>query len=163
MESTINTVGLISAIWWNTFSKVVSVRMKIYRFSFSIVLAHLYLLFTFFPLTYKTVLFLRCNASWSNKVDFPIPGSPPINTSELGTIPPPKTRFSSLSEVRYGVHQKYWCHPGDVVELLWLFITWFFHSLCSALWWLFFHVRIPLSAWRTMTNPSGDWTPQFWQ
>ena len=28
-------------------------------------------------------------------VDLPIPGSPPINTSEPGTIPPPRTRLSS--------------------------------------------------------------------
>ena len=31
----------------------------------------------------------------SINVDLPIPGSPPIKTSDPGTIPPPKTRFNS--------------------------------------------------------------------
>jgi hypothetical protein len=35
------------------------------------------------------------------KVDFPIPGSPPKSTIEPGTMPPPKTLFSSLSGVAY--------------------------------------------------------------
>ena len=30
-----------------------------------------------------------------SSVDFPIPGSPPTNVSEPGTMPPPNTRFSS--------------------------------------------------------------------
>src|SRR5687768_16741273 len=30
-------------------------------------------------------------------VDLPMPGSPPINTNDPGTIPPPKTRFNSAS------------------------------------------------------------------
>src|SRR5687768_8942769 len=33
------------------------------------------------------------------RVDLPMPGSPPINTSEPGTMPPPSTRFSSSSPV----------------------------------------------------------------
>src|SRR5699024_6676555 len=36
-----------------------------------------------------------CYEVCNNKVDFPIPVSPPINTSEPGTIPPPKTRLNS--------------------------------------------------------------------
>ena len=36
----------------------------------------------------------------SNKVDLPIPGSPPIRVIEPGTMPPPSTRLSSLSAVR---------------------------------------------------------------
>src|ERR1700759_4306369 len=39
------------------------------------------------------------SASCSISVDLPIPGSPPINTSEPATIPPPKTRLNSLSGV----------------------------------------------------------------
>ena len=35
----------------------------------------------------------------SVKVDFPIPGDPPIRTSEPGTIPPPRTRSSSAMPV----------------------------------------------------------------
>ena len=35
----------------------------------------------------------------SMRVDFPIPGSPPISTSEPGTRPPPKTRSNSAMEV----------------------------------------------------------------
>ena len=31
---------------------------------------------------------------------FPIPGSPPSNVSDPGTIPPPKTLSNSLSPVR---------------------------------------------------------------
>jgi hypothetical protein len=34
-------------------------------------------------------------ASWSNSVDLPIPGSPPNNTIEPGTNPPPRTRSTS--------------------------------------------------------------------
>ena len=33
-------------------------------------------------------------------MDFPIPGSPPIKIREPGTIPPPKTLFSSSSFMR---------------------------------------------------------------
>ena len=33
----------------------------------------------------------------SINVDFPIPGSPDIKITEPGTIPPPSTRFNSLS------------------------------------------------------------------
>ena len=49
------------------------------------------------PETYKTVpslvaiLLANCNI----KVDLPIPGSPPINTREPFTSPPPKTLSSS--------------------------------------------------------------------
>ena len=34
-------------------------------------------------------------ASWSARVDLPIPGSPPTSTTEPGTRPPPSTRSSS--------------------------------------------------------------------
>ena len=37
--------------------------------------------------------------TWSNKVDFPIPGSPPTSTNEPGTIPPPSTLSSSANPV----------------------------------------------------------------
>ena len=37
----------------------------------------------------------RPAAAWSRSVDLPIPGSPPMSTSEPGTSPPPRTRSSS--------------------------------------------------------------------
>src|SRR5215510_6160026 len=39
----------------------------------------------------------RLAAAWSNSVDLPMPGSPPSNTSEPGTTPPPSTRSNSLT------------------------------------------------------------------
>src|SRR5699024_12103997 len=35
-----------------------------------------------------------------SKVDFPIPGSPPIKTRDPGTTPPPRTRLNSSKPVR---------------------------------------------------------------
>ena len=50
------------------------------------------------PVTYST--FSPWPATLSpvciNRVDLPIPGSPPTNTKELLTIPPPKTLSSSM-------------------------------------------------------------------
>ena len=37
--------------------------------------------------------------AWINKVDLPMPGSPPINATEPGTNPPPATRSSSATPV----------------------------------------------------------------
>ena len=51
------------------------------------------------PETYKLFSISRARVICSISVDFPIPGSPPIKTTEPGTIPPPKTLFSSLSLV----------------------------------------------------------------
>ena len=48
------------------------------------------------PETYSTdwwIFMAICNSN----VDFPIPGWPPISTSEPATIPPPSTRFNSSS------------------------------------------------------------------
>ena len=50
------------------------------------------------PVTYKTRVWVKERATCNNKVDFPMPGSPPIKTKEPGTIPPPKTRLNSGSE-----------------------------------------------------------------
>src|SRR5699024_11429408 len=46
------------------------------------------------PETYNVRNFFSaiCEDVCSNRVDFPIPGSPPIKTSDPGTIPPPNTR-----------------------------------------------------------------------
>ena len=58
------------------------------------------------PAIYKIFLprLANCPEICSNKVDLPIPGSPPINTMEPGTIPPPRTRLnSSLSVLMRGV------------------------------------------------------------
>ena len=38
-----------------------------------------------------------CRTVCKTSVDLPIPGSPPINTNEPGTSPPPNTRFNSSS------------------------------------------------------------------
>jgi hypothetical protein len=50
------------------------------------------------PETYK-ILAGIFNATCKSKVDFPIPGCPPIKTKEPLTIPPPSTRLSSPSGV----------------------------------------------------------------
>ena len=49
------------------------------------------------PETYNTDAPVRAIsvAAWSTRVDLPIPGSPPSRTSDPGTNPPPRTRFSS--------------------------------------------------------------------
>ena len=53
------------------------------------------------PVTYNAELF--SDAIWvavcSKMVDLPIPGSPPINTTEPVTSPPPSTRSNSLIPV----------------------------------------------------------------
>ena len=41
----------------------------------------------------------RCLHTWSRRVDFPMPGSPPTNTREPATIPSPSTRSSSPKPV----------------------------------------------------------------
>src|ERR1700686_1775462 len=52
------------------------------------------------PVAYSTAPErLRAAAACSISVDFPIPGSPPINVTEPGTRPPPKTRSSSAEPV----------------------------------------------------------------
>src|SRR5690606_12622162 len=51
------------------------------------------------PLIYKVTISLSCNDACRNKVDFPMPGSPAINTILPNTIPPPSTRLSSASLV----------------------------------------------------------------
>src|SRR5690625_2147204 len=50
------------------------------------------------PVTYRLPCF-SAMASWacSNRVDLPMPGSPPSSTTDPGTSPPPSTRSSSLS------------------------------------------------------------------
>ena len=40
-------------------------------------------------------MFTMVRAHWSRRVDLPMPGSPPNNTREPGTRPPPSTRSSS--------------------------------------------------------------------
>src|SRR5271165_3526360 len=42
---------------------------------------------------------LRAAAACSIRVDFPMPGSPPIRVTEPGTRPPPSTRSSSVEPV----------------------------------------------------------------
>ncbi len=57
------------------------------------------------PVTYsalRSAAIAACDCSSS--VDLPMPGSPPINTTEPGTRPPPSTRSSSLNpELKRGV------------------------------------------------------------
>ena len=50
------------------------------------------------PVTYKTRVWVKERATCNKRVDLPMPGSPPINTKEPGTMPPPKTRLNSGSE-----------------------------------------------------------------
>ena len=49
------------------------------------------------PETYKTFLpcLARCPMLWSVRVDFPIPGSPPISKLDPATRPPPHTLLNS--------------------------------------------------------------------
>ena len=51
------------------------------------------------PDTYRTLRWGNPRIVCNTSVDFPIPGSPPSNTNEPGTRPPPSTRFSSLSHM----------------------------------------------------------------
>ena len=53
------------------------------------------------PDTYNIARFLldRFLHTCNNKVDLPIPGSPPTNTSDPLTIPPPSTRSNSFMDV----------------------------------------------------------------
>src|SRR5436190_762423 len=37
----------------------------------------------------------KCAAAWRSTVDLPMPGSPPMRTSDPGTTPPPRTRSNS--------------------------------------------------------------------
>src|SRR6476659_2127567 len=39
----------------------------------------------------------KCAADCRSSVDLPMPGSPPSNTSDPGTSPPPSTRSNSLT------------------------------------------------------------------
>ena len=53
------------------------------------------------PVTYSVAMPPRCKPSMacSSKVDFPMPGSPPISTTPPATSPPPSTRSSSSCPV----------------------------------------------------------------
>ena len=48
------------------------------------------------PETESVLSPFAARAIWSERVDFPIPGSPPSSTSDPGTMPPPSTRFTSV-------------------------------------------------------------------
>ena len=49
------------------------------------------------PETYRVFKPVKPNTVCKTKVDFPIPGSPPIKTKEPFTKPPPRTLFNSSS------------------------------------------------------------------
>ena len=52
----------------------------------------------------------KCAAACSSSVDLPMPGSPPISTSDPGTTPPPSTRSnSSMPVVRRGRRRRCRC------------------------------------------------------
>jgi len=53
------------------------------------------------PEAYRTLphLLARPASACKSKVDFPMPGSPPMSTTEPETTPPPKTLSSSLIPV----------------------------------------------------------------
>src|ERR1700742_1774556 len=54
------------------------------------------------------------SASCSIRVDLPMPGSPPISTSDPATMPPPSTRLNSLS----GVSMR--CSSLKVISGIWM-------------------------------------------
>ncbi len=111
IESTITKEGVTDAIWSNITPRLVSVtnnrlsgrrssaarrtaRILIWRSDSS-------------PDTYKTVLFsASCIAICKVSVLLPMPGSPPINTIEPGTIPPPNTLANS--SISSGTRSSLW-------------------------------------------------------
>src|SRR5690554_2448735 len=96
IESTIIRWGWLSLALFNMFSNNVSLRIK----QFSCSPPNLCPL-SFncrglsSPETYRVFNVGVCRGICSERVDFPIPGSPPIKIIEPGTRPPPKIRSSS--------------------------------------------------------------------
>gem|GEM_PF-2737910 len=54
------------------------------------------------PVTYRVRRSAQCSGICSDSVDLPMPGSPPISTSDPGTMPPPRILSTSplCSEMR---------------------------------------------------------------
>src|ERR1700744_736742 len=107
------------------------------------------------------------SASCSIRVDFPIPGSPPINTSEPATMPPPNTRLNSLSGVSIR------CSSAKVISGICtgLFERWVevelvaFQSGIEALGFSMISSTKVFHCWQLGHLPShlGDSKPQLWQ
>ena len=81
--------------------------------------AHLDLLGDSSPDMYRTGChpWLIKPATWRSSVDLPMPGSPPMSTSEPGTSPPPNTRLNSP----IGIVMRWWeLLSISVIGLAWL-------------------------------------------
>ena len=91
----------------------------------------------------------------STRVDFPMPGSPPIKTRDPCTRPPPSTRFSSAS----------WrsMRGSSSATISWRVMGLAFGGLYARYGTLvhhffpyhLFHIRVPHSARRTLAYPFG--------
>ena len=98
MESMIIESGWILAACVKICSRCVSHRMKQFGLSCDNRSARSFnwrLLSS--PETYRVFKPVKPNTVCKTKVDFPIPGSPPIKTKEPFTKPPPRTLFNSSS------------------------------------------------------------------
>jgi len=105
IESMITSIGLVSSMCFRICARLVSVtsskragRLRRPSCSFSASRSARILICRSdsSPETYRTVwLTAICIAICSVSVLLPMPGSPPISTTEPGTIPPPKTRANS--------------------------------------------------------------------
>ena len=95
-ESTIIRSGIISRAWTITFSMRVSLNMWQFEQSPPSRSARI---FTWralsSPVTYNVFREGQPRGIWSERVDFPMPGSPPMSTREPSTMPPPRIRSTS--------------------------------------------------------------------
>src|SRR5690625_642228 len=102
MESIITNDGFDSLICWTISNTFVSAKTE----SKSVVIPrrsarNFVCCVDSSPETYNTDNCFSANEAdiCKRSVDFPIPGSPPIKTSDPGTTPPPSTRLNSLIDV----------------------------------------------------------------
>ncbi len=101
MESTITTCGCNFFISRKITAVSVSVNKKNWSCAISNRSARILICCSLSsPLMYKTRKSFSCRPFWRNKVLLPIPGSPATSTILPGTMPPPNTRFNSVSEVK---------------------------------------------------------------
>ena len=97
-------------------------------------------------------------ADWRTNVLFPIPGSPPSNTTDPGTIPPPRTRSNSLNPlVSLDIFFDEISLKG--IDFLLFLVSWFLDLLLLISYTIEFH------EWQLRHFPKY-WevsVPQFWQ
>ena len=101
IESIITNFGFNSSMFWSIISISVSPKNRISSFLiFNLSALNFICSADSSPETYKTFPSpLTLSQSCKIKVDFPIPGSPPTNTKEPLTNPPPNTLSSSAYPV----------------------------------------------------------------